>query len=110
MLNEATFEIIGRLTHAAAVPENEAAPVELAVAVNTVRGSGEDRTEYTGFFDAVSWNKGVRALASRGDLASGRMVRIKGRLDDHRWEAEGQKRKRIQLIALDVNFLDPRPA
>ena len=41
-------------------------------------------------------------------LAKGRRVGIDGRLDWSSWEADGQKRSKVEVVAFQVQFLDSR--
>ena len=62
---------------------------------------------------SVAWTSGKRALASLGadNLRKGSRVYIEGRLQTRLWEGQdGQKRRATEVVANDVQFLEPRGA
>ena len=77
-----------------------------AVATNRVwnNASGE-RQEAVEYHEIVAWGK-LGELASQY-LSKGRKVMVVGRLQTQSWEKDGVKRSRTEIVASDVNFLDP---
>ena len=108
--------LMGRLTRDPEIrytPKGD--PVsQFAIATNRY-GSGEDgeRREYTDYHNIVAWNIGRRNLAQQvaDYLRKGSLVYVEGRLQTRSWEGQdGQKRKTTEVVATDVQFLEPRSA
>jgi single-strand DNA-binding protein len=108
--------LIGRLTRD---PEMRYTPsgqpvTTFGLATNRYVGGGEEeRRELTDFHNIVVWNIGRRTLA---ELAAqytkkGSLVYIEGRLQTRSWEGQdGQRRRTTEVVATDIQFLDPRNA
>ena len=106
--------LIGRLTRD---PEMRYTPsgqpvTSFSIATNRY-GSGTEgeRREFTDYHNVVAWNIGKRSLAEHVAqfTRKGSMVFVEGRLQTRSWEGQdGQKRKTTEVIANDVQFLDPR--
>ncbi len=97
--------LIGRLTKD---PEVRYAPSGLPVtsfglAVNTRSKQGDDFKEEVLFIDCVIFGK--QAESSGQYLSKGSLTLIEGRLRERKWEYEGQKRSKIEVIANNVRFL-----
>lgn len=75
---------------------------EFGIAINSKRGE-EDRVDY---FDVVTFGKLAEVCGQY--LAKGLKVGIEGRLQQDRWEKEGQKFSRVKVVANRVEFLTPR--
>ena len=106
--------LIGRLTKD---PEMRYTPSGTAVtnfSIATNRwSSGPDgeRKEFTDYHNIVAWNIGKRNLAQQvaDYLRKGSLVYVEGRLQTRSWEGQdGQKRRVTEIIANDVQFLEPR--
>lgn len=107
--------LIGRLTRD---PELRFTPSGTAVCNLGLATSryGQDqageRREYTEFHDIVVWNQGNRKLAELCGqyLQKGRLVYVEGRLETRSWDDKdtGAKRKKTEVNASDVQFLDSR--
>ena len=106
--------LIGRLTRD---PEMRYTPsgapvTNFSIATNRYgTGADGDRKEYTDFHDIVVWNIGKRALAEHCAqyLHKGSLVYVEGRLSTRQWEnKEGQKQRRTEITANDVEFLESR--
>jgi single-strand DNA-binding protein len=69
------------------------------------RGSTDDQAD---FFNVAVWDRQAQLCADY--LAKGRKVGIEGRLRQHTWEDEGQKRSRVEVVARRVDFLSPAQA
>lgn len=76
-----------------------------SVAVNrswsNAQGEAQDSVDY---FDIVAWAK-LAELVNQY-LQKGRRVLVVGRLQNQTWEQDGQKRKRTEVVASDITFLD----
>ena len=78
------------------------ATAEVTVAVNrrwqnTTTNAWE---EATSFFDVVCWGDLAEHVAE--STARGSRVMVTGRLEQRSWEAKGQKRSKVELVADDV--------
>ena len=103
MLN--TCVIIGRLTRD---PESRytvggVAVTNFALAVERPfkNRDGEQETDY---IDVVSWRKLAETVAA--NLTKGRLVAVQGRLQQDRWQQDGQNRSKVVVTADKVQFLD----
>ena len=76
-------------------------------------GTDGERKEFTDYHNIVAWNIGKRNLAQQvaDFLHKGSLVYIEGRLQTRSWEGQdGQKRRATEVVANDVQFLEPRGA
>jgi single-strand DNA-binding protein len=80
-----------------------------AVAVNSRYKQNNELKEEVSYFDIVVFGKMGENCAEY--LSKGRPVLVEGRLRQRRWEAEGVKKSRIEVVADNVQFLgSPRGA
>jgi single-strand DNA-binding protein len=78
----------------------------LRVAISRPRRQSEQRAD-ADFVDVVVWGEQAKHAAKY--LAKGRRVGISGRLQQRTWTTpEGGNRSRLQVVAEQVQFLDPR--
>jgi single-strand DNA-binding protein len=108
--------LIGRLTKD---PEMRYTPSGTAVtnfSIATNRwssGTDGERKEFTDYHNIVAYNAGKRNLAEivAQYTRKGALVFIEGRIQTRSWEGQdGQKRRTTEIIANDVQFLEPRGA
>ena len=108
--------LIGRLTRD---PEMRYTPkgdpvTSFSLATNRYGQRPEgDRREFTDYHNVVAWNIGRRTLAEFAGqyLRKGSLVYVEGRLQTRSWEGQdGQKRKTTEVVATEVQFLEPRSA
>ena len=108
--------LIGRLTRD---PEMRYTPsgspvTSFSLATNRYgQGTDGEKKEYTDYHNVVVWNIGKRNLAEIAGqyLHKGSLVYVEGRLQTRSWEGQdGQKRRVTEIIANDVQFLEPRGA
>src|SRR5919206_1345601 len=108
--------LIGRLTRD---PEMRYTPsgapvTSFSLATNRYGQSPDgERKEYTDYHNVVVWNIGKRNLAEVAGtyLHKGSLVYVEGRLQTRSWEGQdGQKRRATEVVANDVQFLEPRQA
>ena len=106
--------LIGRLTRD---PEMRYTPsgqpvTSFSIATNRYASGPEgDRREFTDYHNVVAWNIGRRTLAEFAGqyLRKGSLVYVEGRLQTRSWEGQdGQKRKTTEVVANDIEFLEPR--
>ena len=108
--------LIGRLTRDPEMRYTPSgAPVTTFSLATNRYGQGPDgeKKEYTDYHNVVVWNIGKRNLAEiTGQyLHKGSLVYIEGRLQTRSWEGQdGQKRRATEVVANDVQFLEPRGA
>jgi single-strand DNA-binding protein len=60
------------------------------------------------FFQVTVWDRQAELCADY--LAKGRKVAVEGRLRQHSWEDDGQRRSAVEVVANRVEFLSPAPA
>ena len=108
--------LMGRLTRD---PEMRYTPsgqpvTSFSIATNRYSaGNDGERKEFTDYHNIVAWNIGKRNLAQQvaDFLRKGSLVYVEGRLQTRSWEGQdGQKRRATEVIANDVQFLEPRGA
>jgi single-strand DNA-binding protein len=108
--------LIGRLTRD---PEMRYTPsgqpvTTFSIATNRYSvGPDGDRREFTDYHNVVAWNIGKRNLAElvAQYVHKGSLVYVEGRLQTRSWEGQdGQKRRATEVVANDVQFLEPRQA
>ncbi len=100
--------LIGNLTRD---PEIRYTPSGVAVAtvpiaVNSRYRQGNEMREETLFIDAVVFGKQAESCTQY--LNKGRMVLVEGRLRERRWEYEGQKKSKFEVIANNIRFLSKK--
>lgn len=97
--------LIGNLTKD---PELRYTPSGVAVAtlrlaVNSRYKIGNDIREETLFIDTVVFGK--QAETCNQYLGKGRKVLVEGRLQERRWESNGQQRSKFEVVASTVRFV-----
>jgi single-strand DNA-binding protein len=105
------FQVInltGRLT---ADPELRAARNDtivggLRLAIQRPRKDGEDQG--ADYVDVTVFGRQAETCAKY--LAKGRRVGVSGRLHHSEWDGENGRRQKLEVIADNVEFLDPRKA
>jgi single-strand DNA-binding protein len=65
--------------------------------------SGEEMKEETLFIDIVVWGRQGETCSQH--LSKGRSVLVEGRLQERKWESDGQKRSKFEVVAQTVRFL-----
>jgi single-strand DNA-binding protein len=73
------------------------------IAVNSRYKQSNELREETLFIDVVTFGK--QAETSSKYLNKGRSVLVEGRLQERRWESNGQQRSKFEVIAQSVRFL-----
>ncbi len=64
--------------------------------------SGEWK-EATDYVDCVAWGPLAERVAQY--CQKGKQVLVNGRLQSRSWESDGQKRSKVEVLAMDVTFL-----
>lgn len=75
----------------------------LRIASSTKYKSGDEMKEETLFIDIVVWRK--QAESAGQYLQKGKSVLVEGRLQERRWEADGQQKSKFEVVAQSVRFL-----
>jgi single-strand DNA-binding protein len=100
--------LIGNLTKD---PEIRYTPSGVAVttlrlAVNSRYKIGNELKEETLFIDTVVFGK--QAETCNQYLNKGRRVLVEGRLQERKWESNGQQRSKFEVVASAVRFIGPK--
>ena len=66
----------------------------------------KDDKESVSYIDCVAFGK--QADFAHEYLEKGMPILVEGRLHQNRWEQEGQKRSKIQVIVNNLNFVGPK--
>ena len=100
--------LIGNLTRDPEVRYTPAGtPVTtLSIAVNSRYKQGEDAKDETLFIDAIVFGKQAETCGQY--LSKGNPVLVEGRLRERRWEYEGQKKNKFEVVVNTVRFLPKR--
>lgn len=78
------------------------ATLSLAVNSRSKSASGEQKDEVL-FVDCIVWGKQAESCGQY--LAKGRPVLVEGRLRERRWDQDGLKRSKVEVLANTVRFL-----
>ncbi len=73
------------------------------IAVNSRYKHGDEWREETLYIDIVVFGRQAENCSEY--LNKGRGVLVEGRLRERRWEADGQQKSKIEVLAQDVRFL-----
>ncbi len=72
------------------------------IAVNTRYKQSEESREDTLFIDVVTFGKQAETCSQY--LNKGKSVLVEGRLQERRWESEGQQKSKFEVVAQTVRF------
>ncbi|MBA4371449.1 MAG: single-stranded DNA-binding protein [Thermodesulfovibrio sp.] len=75
----------------------------IRLASSTKFKSGDSMKEETLFIDCIVWGKQGESVAQH--LAKGRTALVDGRLQERKWETDGQQRSKFEIVAQTVRFL-----
>src|SRR4030065_670651 len=78
-----------------------------AVAVNSRYRQNNELKEEVSYFDIVAFGKLGEPCAEY--LSKGRPVLVEGRLRQRRWESEGTRKSKIEVVASGIQFLGGGP-
>lgn len=100
--------LVGRTTRDAELryTANGTGILNFSIAVNESRKNGEQWVEEASFFDITLFGKMAESLKQY--LTKGKQVAINGRLQQQRWEQDGQPRSKVVVIANAVQLLGGR--
>ncbi len=77
-----------------------------SIAVNRKYKQGDELKEEVSYFDIVVFGKQAENCGQY--LGKGRSVLIEGKLQQRRWEQEGQKRYKVEIVADNITFMPGR--
>ena len=96
--------LVGRITKDVGSDErsfsyvgNGTAKAVVNIAVNRSVKKGDKWEDETSFFDVTIWGKTAENLKPR--LTKGTQITVSGYLKQDRWEKDGQKQSRVQVVA-----------
>ncbi|MBO4319021.1 MAG: single-stranded DNA-binding protein [Treponema sp.] len=100
--------LIGRLTRDAELSYlSSGSPVaKMSIAVNRNRKEGEQWISEANFFDISLFGKQAESLKQY--LLKGKQIAVQGSLKQDRWEKDGQKFSKVNIIANSVELLGGR--
>ena len=78
----------------------------MSIASNTRKKEGDDWTDYPNFIDVTFFGRLAEKLHPQ--LVKGIPLTIGGRLEQQRWEKDGNKRSKIVVIANHVMINQPK--
>ena len=78
------------------------AVLSFCIAVNESRKKSDGWEDYPNFVDCIMF--GERAKPVSGYLGKGTYVAVTGRLHQDRWEKDGQKRSKIEVVVDNIHF------
>ena len=78
----------------------------LSIALNRKYKQGEEWKEEVSYFDIVVFGKQAENCGQY--LNKGQSVLVDGRLQQRRWESEGQKRSKVEVVAENITFMPKR--
>lgn len=78
----------------------------MSIAVNTRYKQNDETKDETLFIDGTVFGKMAEICGQ--NLSKGKRVLIEGRLRRRRWEKDGQKFNKIEIVISSVKFLSPR--
>lgn len=78
----------------------------LRLAVSSKFKQSEEMKEETLFIDVVVFGKQAESCSQY--LSKGKQVLAEGRLQERRWESDGQQRSKFEVVAQNVRFLSKK--
>lgn len=78
------------------------------IAVNSRYKQADEMREETLFIDIITFGKQAETCSQY--LNKGKSVLVEGRLQERRWESDGQQRSKFEVVAQTVRFLSKKGA
>lgn len=100
--------LVGRLTRDPEMryTNTGTALCRVSLAVNRRKRSGDSWSDEVSYFDVSIWGKQAESLNNY--LSKGKQIAVQGELRQNRWEQDGQKRSRVEVVANTIQLLgDP---
>ena len=100
--------LIGRLTRDAELSylPSGSAVAKMSIAVNRSRREGEQWVNEVNYFDVSLFGKQAESLKQY--LLKGKQIAVQGSLRQDRWEKDGQKFSKVNIVANSVELLGGR--
>jgi single-strand DNA-binding protein len=97
--------IIGRLTRDAEMKytTNGKAVCRFSIAVNEKQKVGDEWKDEASFFEIVLWGQIAESLKQY--LVKGKQIAVSGKLQQERWNQDGQTRSKVVIIAVNIQLL-----
>ncbi len=97
--------LVGRLTRDAELRHTSGglAICSMGLAINRRRKQGDEWVDEANFFDIVLFGRLGEAISQY--LTKGRQIGVDGELRHNRWEQDGQRRSKVEIIANNVQLL-----
>lgn len=97
--------LVGRLTRDAELRYTSGGTpnASFSLAVNRSVKKGDQWTDEASFFDVILWGKMGESLAKY--LLKGSQIAVDGELRQERWEKDGQKHSKVQIVADTIQLL-----
>jgi single-strand DNA-binding protein len=76
------------------------------IAINYRYKQGDDLKQETTFIDIVVFGKQAESCSQY--LNKGSSVLVEGRLQERRWESDGQQKSKFEIVAQSVKFLSSK--
>jgi single-strand DNA-binding protein len=101
--------LVGRLTRDPELRHTQggAAVLQMGLAVNGRVRDGDNWTDKPNYFDVKVWGQQAESLYK--SLTKGRRIAVDGRLDWQTWGEGENKRTKVEVVANQVQYLDPPP-
>lgn len=77
-----------------------------SLAINYTYKQGDDWKKETTFVDIVVFGRQAETCGQY--LNKGSSALVEGRLQERRWESDGQQRRKFEVVAQSVKFLSPK--
>ena len=100
--------IVGRLTRDAELRylNSGTAVASISIAVNRSKKDGDQWISEANFFDVSYFGKGAEGIKTY--LTKGTQIAVQGSLRQDRWEKDGQKFSRVNILADSIELLGSR--
>lgn len=100
--------IVGRLTRDAELRylNSGTAVASISIAVNRSKKDGDQWISEVNFFDVSYFGKGAEGI--KPYLTKGTQIAVQGSLRQDRWEKDGQKFSRVNILADSIELLGSR--
>jgi len=95
--------IIGRLTRD---PETRQAGISTVCNFSIANNQDFGEKKHVNFIEITAWGKLGEVVEKY--MKKGNSVAVEGRLNQERWEQDGNKRSKLSIIASNVQFLDTK--
>jgi len=96
--------LVGRLTKNAELKYTNSgtALTKISIAVNKSRKQNDEWINEVSFFDCIVWGKLGESISKY--LIKGKQVCIEGELQQYKWEQDGQKRNKVNIVVNNIQL------